>query len=300
MGKLGCYIYSITKDARHFQIFTLGSLVTMLTLWSDFAPSFEVIALTVATALWVQVGCTAIMNQRLSLRALSETIQTLDCRVGASPPRNDEKLIALDLRSPMITALSLCLLFRAADVLFFPLAAIIGIGSKFLLRYNGKHLFNPSNIAIVILLLLFPHYVWVSPGQWGADMLIAFAMLCFSFLVLFRVNKRDVVLFFIGSYAALIFARAIWLGDPLEIPWHQLQNGALLIFTFFMISDPKTTPDHMLGRFLFALSIAVIGFIMLTQLEIREGLFYALAMVCFATPFIDKYLPARKFEWRTT
>ena len=45
------------------------------------------------------------------------------------------------------------------------------------------------------------------------------------------------------AYGLLLIGRALWLGDPLSIPLHQLQNGALLIFAFFMISDPKTTPN---------------------------------------------------------
>ena len=41
---------------------------------------------------------------------------------------------------------------------------------------------------------------------------------------------------------ALVFGRSLWLGEPMSIPLHRLQNGALLLFTFFMISDPRTTP----------------------------------------------------------
>lgn len=291
---------SLIADARHFQIITLGSLLTLLVLFSDFVPDIGTIALTMGTAIWAQILAVHLINERTSLRAAGEAIQKtteLDCRV-AGAPRNDT--IPLDLRSPFITSLSLCLLFRAGEIWFFPLAALIAIGSKFLIRYDGKHVFNPANIAIVSLLLLFPNHVWVSPGQWGANALIAFALICFSFLVLYRVDKRDVVLFFIGCFAALTFGRALWLGDPLVIPWHTLQNGSLLVFTFFMMSDPKTTPNHVVGRFLFALCIAVIGFIMTTQLQIREGLFYALAMVCMVTPIIDRYWPARQFEWTNT
>lgn len=271
MKDLAQNLYNFTKDARHFQILAQGSLLALLVLWSDFAPSLEIIALTIIAALWTQWGFSTYFGIKSS-----------------------------DLRSPLISALSLCLLFRAGEIWFFPLAAIIAIGSKFLIRHEGKHLFNPSNIAIVALLLLFPQYVWVSPGQWGAELILVFALICLAFLALFRVHKRDVVLFFIGSYAALIFIRALWLGDPLEIPAHQLQNGALLIFTFFMMSDPKTTPDHIFGRMIFALSIAIIGFIMHYQFQVREGLFYALALVCIITPLIDRYLPAQKFQWRTT
>ena len=301
-------LYIFTKDARHFQILAQSSLLALLVLWSDFAPNLEIIALTIVTALITQAAFMLFIQYKTSLRATigSAAIQSppsraqVDCRVANAPRNDGYSIFKMDLRSPLISALSLCLLFRAGEIWFFPLAAIIAISSKFLIRYEGKHLFNPSNIAIVALLLLFPQYVWVSPGQWGADLLLVFALICLAFLALFRVHKRDVVLFFISSYAALVLIRALWLGDPLDIPAHQLQNGALLVFTFFMMSDPKTTPDHIFGRLIFALSIAAIGFIMHYQFQVREGLFYALALVCMITPLIDRYLPAQKFQWRTT
>ena len=57
---------------------------------------------------------------------------------------------------------------------------------------------------------------------------------------------------FIAFYCALMFGRSIYLGEPMAIPLHRLESGALLLFTFFMISDPKTTPDSRAGRVLFA------------------------------------------------
>ena len=62
---------------------------------------------------------------------------------------------------------------------------------------------------------------------------------------------------FLGFYALLVVGRAVWLGDPLTIPLHHLQSGALLLFAFFMISDPKTTPDSRAGRVLFATLVAL-------------------------------------------
>ena len=61
---------------------------------------------------------------------------------------------------------------------------------------------------------------------------------------------------FIVFYCALVFGRSLYLGEPLTIPLHRLESGALLLFTFFMISDPKTTPDSRAGRVLFAALVA--------------------------------------------
>ena len=99
-------------------------------------------------------------------------------------------------------------------------------------------------------------------------------------------------------YTALIFGRAIWLGDPLLIPFHQIQNGALLIFTFFMISDPKTTPDTRIGRIFFALMVSLVSYYFQFVLFDTNSLFYALALSSLAVPLIDMVFKGQKYEWK--
>ena len=174
--------------------------------------------------------------------------------------------------------------------------AVIAIGSKFVLRVDGKHIFNPAGFAIVVLLFTSGG-VWISPGQWGSTIWLA-ALLCFfAILVLHAARRSDVAIFFLGSHAALLFARAWWLGDPLAIPIHQLQSGSLLIFSFFMISDPRTTPDSRLGRFIFALSVALLGHYMTFFMQMRPALYVALIALSPLILLIDKILPAQRFAW---
>jgi len=92
--------------------------------------------------------------------------------------------------------------------------------------------------------------------------------------------------------------RGIWLGDPLDLVFNQLQNGALLIFAFFMISDPKTIPDRFIGRVIFALVVTAVAYILTFEFRIREALFYALALVCLIRPFIDMAWRGQEFNWR--
>src|SRR5262249_38710341 len=142
-----------------------------------------------------------------------------------------------------------------------------------------------------------PVPVWISPGQWGSTVWFA-ALLCFfAILVLHAARRSDVALFFLGSHAALLFARALWLGDPLAIPLHQLQSGSLLIFTFFMISDPRTTPDARLGRFIFAAAVAAFAHWLTFFMQMRPALYVALIALSPAILLIDKLLPAERFRW---
>src|SRR5499427_1817793 len=213
-------------DARHYQIAALSTLLVFNFGWLDFGARPLNSALAIAGALATQAVCARLTG-----------------------------LPTIDLRSPLITGLSLSLLLRADAAWLHALAGVIGIGSKFVLRLDGKHIWNPAGFAIVVLLFV-SNDVWISPGQWGSAIWFAVLLSFFAILVLHAARRSDVAIFFLGSHVALLFARAWWLGDPLAIPIHQLQSGSLLIFSFFMISDPRTSPDSRLGRFIFAASVA--------------------------------------------
>ncbi len=209
------------------------------------------------------------------------------------------RLPRFDPLSPLITSLSLTLLFRTDAIALAVMAAVLAIGSKFLVRYRGKHIFNPANFSLVTLMLLSDH-AWVSSGQWGSAALGAFVLACLGFLVLTRAKRAETTVAFLIAYAGLLFARAIWLDDPLSIPMHQLQNGALLIFAFFMISDPKTTPNTALGRILFATLVAGIAYTIQFVFYHPNGPILALIMCAPVVPIIDAVLRGRIYRWQLT
>ena len=109
--------------------------------------------------------------------------------------------------------------------------------------------------------------------------------------------RADVTYAFIAFYAALVFGRSIYLGEPLTIPLHRLESGALLLFTFFMISDPKTTPDSRAGRLLFAALVAFGAWYVQFRLFRTNGLLWSLAVWSIAVPVIDRLFPGRRYSW---
>jgi Na+-transporting NADH:ubiquinone oxidoreductase subunit NqrB len=255
------------SDARHFQIVALSSLLLVNFTWIDFGAKPLYSALAILSALATQAVCS---------------------RLSGLPN--------IDLRSPLITGLSLSLLLRA-DVAWLPaLAGVIAIASKFVFRIDGKHIWNPAGFAIVVLLFT-QHGVWISPGQWGTSIWLAALLVFFAILVLQAAQRSDIALFFLGSHAALLVARAVWLGDPLAIPLHQLQSGSLLIFAFFMISDPRTAPDSRLGRLLFAVSVAALGHYLAFFMQMRPALYVALIALSPLTLLLDRIIPAKRFAW---
>ena len=255
------------SDARHYQILALAVLLAFNLGWIDFGANPLNSALAIGSALAMQAACSRIFG-------LPQT----------------------DLRSPLITGLSLSLLLRADEPWLFAAAGAIAILSKFVLRIDGKHIWNPAGFAIVALLLTSSG-VWISPGQWGASVWFGSLVAFLAILVPHASQRSDIALFFLGSHAALLLARAVWLGDPLAIPLHQLQSGSLLIFAFFMISDPRTSPDSRLGRFLLAFAVALLGHWLTFFVQMRPALYLALIALSPLTFLLDKILPAERFAW---
>jgi enediyne biosynthesis protein E5 len=201
-----------------------------------------------------------------------------------------------DPRSALISGLSLCLLLRTASDAVAILATLLTIGSKFALRVRGKHVFNPTNFGIVATAFATGE-AWISPGQWGTSAILAFLLACLGGLVVHRALRSDVTFSFLGVYVALLFGRALWLGDPVAIPIHQLQSGSLLLFAFFMISDPKTTPDSRSGRLVFGSAVAALAVYMQFVLYWPVAALPALFLLSPLVPLFDWLSPGRRFAW---
>ena len=228
------------------------------------------------------------LSNAIAIMLTAQAVQYLGTRMAGLP--------RFDPLSALITSLSLTLLLRTDLPALAVAAAAIAIGSKFLVRVRGKHVFNPANVALVSLMLLSER-AWVSSGQWGSATIGAFALACLGFLVLTRAKRAETTMAFLIGYAALLFGRALWLGDPLSIPAHQLQNGALLIFAFFMISDPKTTPDAAAGRVIYAAIVAAVAFAIQFLFYQPNGPILALILCAPFVPLIDALLQGTHYRW---
>ena len=163
--------------------------------------------------------------------------------------------------SPIITSLSLSILLKAIHPIFLFVAGLLACSSKHYLKTKRSgHFFNPANLGIVALLVAFPNSVWVSLNSWGTNWNLTLLFTLLGTLMLLGVKKKAQPLGFIFVYLTLLFSRAIWLGDPMAIPFHHLSSGALWLFVFFMISDPKTSPWNQKAAYFQGGLIAVLSF----------------------------------------
>ncbi len=255
-------------DPRYFQILFLFSFISYGILYLGWAANIRNYAVILGSALTTQVLFAHIYKKPFS-----------------------------SIKSAMITAFGLCMLLKGADTYIYVLAPFVAISGKFLIKYRGKHLFNPANLGIIVC-LLFTNEAWVSPGQWGSDVVLVFFMGIAGLTVLLRVGRLDTALAFLITLISLQYLRQVWyLGWTTEVLWHKFSSGTLLLFTFFMITDPMTIPENLKARIQWAMLVAVLTFILSNWFFSYTAAICALFILSPLTVILDRTFEAPRFEW---
>jgi len=258
----------LPKDARIFQILFLALLLTTGVLLRDFSLHPLQMALAFAAGLATQ----AFWLKRLGLEQRG-------------------------FLSAIVTCCGLSLLLRSDTLWAHPLAAMLAMSSKFVLRIHGKHLYNPANLGVILAITLIPG-TWVSPGQWGNDLALAVWLLMLGTIVTTRARRLDISWMFLGAFLGLVALRVMLLGQSWAIWWHQLGNGALLLFAFFMISDPMTIPNRRTPRIAYALIVAAAAIGWQYLLFRPNALIWALFLATPLVPLLDRLFSGEGFSWR--
>src|SRR2546421_9635645 len=163
-----------------------------------------------------------------------------------------------NLASAYITGISLALLIKPRAGLLWPFAlgGFIAIASKYVLQYRGRHLWNPSNFAISLLLVAAPGSVAILSHQWGNDLATNAVIWCFGLLIASRVGMLHVTLSYVVCFVALAALRSLIVGGPLLADIAPLTGPMYQLFIFFMVTDPKTTVSTVRGRMIVAAAVA--------------------------------------------
>jgi Na+-transporting NADH:ubiquinone oxidoreductase subunit NqrB len=269
----------VFKDARDSQILVLSLFLILGITTRDWSLKYDLVAITIFTCLVTQLFLTILTKITANNSTSIFGIDTF-----------------LSLKSALITALGLCLLLRANDPITMAIASFFAIGSKFLFKIKGKHFFNPANFGIIFA-LIFTHSAWVSPGQWGADWWYLLLFIGLGGMILKQVGRWETSAIFFLSYASLETIRNIYLGWTYDVLLHNLMSGSLLLFTLFMLTDPRSIPNAKIGRICWAITIACLTFILQHQFYVTTAIFWALFIISPFTIFFDKMWISPRFNW---
>lgn len=162
------------------------------------------------------------------------------------------------IESVLITALILALIISpSAPILFLILAALLAIASKYLLAPNGRHIFNPAAIAVVLGALILGQ----SASWWvGTIWLVPFVLIGGIYLTI-KIRRFHEAAFFILLVLAFLFFAYFSRGGATSA-WHILRlaltTSSLLFFSFAMLTEPMTAPTNKNLRLIFTAFVAIL------------------------------------------
>ena len=186
--------------------------------------------------------------------------------------------------SGMITGLGLCLLLNYGSNFWLPVVpAFLAIASKHLFTFRNNHVYNPTLFGLIAGMFFTDGLLSPSPAyQWGGSLAMAlFVLTAALFVFANKINRKPLMLAFLGFYTVQMLVRCYVMRH--HLPWEAIVFGTVTsapfyLFTFYMLTDPKTSPESPRSQVLFALSVVCVDLYFHTQ-QAYSTLFPALFTV---------------------
>ncbi len=197
------------------------------------------------------------------------------------------------LASAYITGISVGILIRSPEFWPYALCSLLAITSKYVLRLKNRHLWNPSNFGICVLLFLASQSVASLSIQWGNNLWAMLVIWLLGSVIIWRLRRFHICAVYVVSFVALAFLRAWITHDPWQSEISPITGPEYQLFIFFMITDPKTTVRSKLGQGVVAFAVAVVEMILRLEQSIYAPL-YALFLVGPVAMLIEMWMNSRR------
>jgi len=201
----------------------------------------------------------------------------------------------LNLASAYITGISVGILVRSPAYWPFALGSVISIMSKYVLRIKGRHIWNPSNFGIAVLLFLAPETMAVLSIQWGNNLLPILVIWILGSIIIWRARRFHISATYVISFLLFAFLRSWITGHPWQAEVAPITGPMYQLFVFFMITDPKTTVHSRLGQCVVVFFVALAEFFLRLN-QVVYAPIYALFLVGPAANLIEIWWNSRQRE----
>ncbi|MDE2290476.1 MAG: hypothetical protein KGL53_00220 [Elusimicrobia bacterium] len=180
--------------------------------------------------------------------------------------------------SALFPAFGMCLMCDSPAWWPFVLTGLIAIGSKHFIRSGGRHIFNPLNFAIVVMLLFMGAHLRIADERWGGYWLGAAVVATVGTVSSWRARRLDLSATYAGGFLLGAWVLSLIEGRRFLSMAAPATGAIFFLFTFSMVPDPVTTPDGRRRRIAFGLAVAGLE-TALRYFEIRNAPFYSLFVV---------------------
>jgi Na+-translocating ferredoxin:NAD+ oxidoreductase RnfD subunit len=199
----------------------------------------------------------------------------------------------LNLASAYITGISVGILVRSPAYWPYALCSMISIMSKYVLRVKGRHIWNPSNFGIAVLLFLAPETMALLSIQWGNNYWSLLVIWVLGSIIIWRARRFHICATYVVSFFLFAFLRSWITGDPWQAEVAPITGPMYQLFVFFMITDPKTTVRSKTGQCVVAFCVALAEFVLRLDQVVYAPIF-ALFFVGPAANLIEVWWEARR------
>jgi Na+-translocating ferredoxin:NAD+ oxidoreductase RnfD subunit len=199
------------------------------------------------------------------------------------------------LASAYITGISVGILVRSPAFWPYALCGMISITSKYVLRIRGRHIWNPSNFGICVMLFLAHETVASLSIQWGNYLLPMIVIWALGTIIIWRLRRFHITATYVVSFVVFAFLRSYLTGHPWQAEIAPITGPMYQLFIFFMITDPKTTVHSRPAQCAVAFAVALVEMI-LRLFEVVHAPYYSLFMVGPTANLVEIWLTARKRE----
>lgn len=200
--------------------------------------------------------------------------------------------------SAYISGISVGILVRSPAFWPYALCAAISIMSKYVLRVKNRHIWNPSNFGISVLLLLAPEAVATLSIQWGNYVLPMMVIWVLGSIIIARHRRFHITATYVVSFLAFAFLRSWMIGSPWQSEIAPITGPMYQLFIFFMITDPKTTVRSVKGQCIVAFLVAAVEMVLRLQ-QVVYAPFYALFLVGPAAMLLEIWMDSRRAKMTT-
>lgn len=199
----------------------------------------------------------------------------------------------LNLASAYITGISVGILVRSPAYWPYALGGVISIMSKYVLRVKGRHIWNPSNFGIAVLLFLAPETMSVLSIQWGNNLFPLLVIWILGSIIIWRAKRFHISATYVVFFFVFAFLRSWITGDPWQSEVAPITGPMYQLFVFFMITDPKTTVRSRFGQCVVVFFVAFVEFLLRLN-QVVYAPIYALFLVGPAANLIEIYMDSRQ------
>jgi len=194
--------------------------------------------------------------------------------------------------SAYITGISVGILVRSPAYWPYALCSAISITSKYVLRVNGRHLWNPSNFGISAMLFLAGQTVGSLSIQWGNYLWPMLVIWMLGALIIWRLHRFHITMTYVVSFVVYALVRSALTGNPWQAEIAPITGPMYQLFIFFMNTDPKTTVRSKRGQCVVAFAVASLEMILRLYQNVYAP-YYALFIVGPTALLIEMWLTSR-------